>query len=146
VANLTTSSGSCATPSSCTIIGAPLQLSALSGGCFSGTITAGGGCGPLPATLNVDVTNLSVSSGQRAAGVRSIAYIGSITPGGDGGAFCAPGVPGDSVVLLGPLENPTEASCQADLGVTPTGGSDVSCATSGGSACQIVGATQYSAN
>jgi hypothetical protein len=146
VANLTTSSGSCATQSTCTTIGAPIQLSVLSGGCLSGTITAGGGCSPLPATLNVDVTSLNVSTGQRAAGVRSIAYIGSITPAGDGGAFCAPGVPGDSVVLLGPLESPTEAACQADLGITPTGGSAVSCATSSGSACQSVGATQYSAD
>jgi hypothetical protein len=146
VANLTTSSGSCATPSTCTPIGAPIQLSVLSGGCLSGTITAGSGpCTPLPATLNVDVANIAISVGQQGAGVRPTAYIGSITPGDDGGAFCAPGVPGYSMALLGPTESPIDPACVASLGITATGGSTVSCATSGGSACQSVGGTQYGA-
>ena len=65
--------------------------------------------------------------------------------GSDGGAFCAPGIPGYSTQLVAPGSNPTNPGCQTGLGITPTGGSAVSCSLSGGSACVNFGAGQFSA-
>jgi hypothetical protein len=49
------------------------------------------------------------------------------------------------MALLGPTETVIDPGCVASLGITATGGSTLSCSTSGGSACQSVGATQYGA-
>jgi hypothetical protein len=143
VGTLTTTSGSCAAPTNCTSVGTQ-QLEVLSGGCLSGTITGNESC-PLPASLAVQVVGLNVASGQRSAGVRAEAYIGTTTPA-DGGAFCAPGIPGDSVELIAPGANPTSPQCQSGLGITPIGSAAISCSVSGGSACASVGSTQFSAD
>jgi hypothetical protein len=124
--SVTGTSGSCATPTACSSIGA-ITLVGVETTCLSGIVS-----GSPSSTLDIDLESLTIPGNEGIAGVRPSAYIGSLTLS-DAGAFCAPAIPGVQMILA-------TSSCSAGPITAASGGSGPTCGAGG---CQDAGTISY---